>query len=270
MNIGVFAMYEWLLSIPVVWVALIVGLLCLVGTSLGATSVLFCKNLNQKWVSVLLALAGGIMLASSFFSLIMPALEFCAGVVWKEVVFVVLAFLLGAMFIVLTNIAFDKKFSARLGEKNKRRRTMMIVSSITLHNIPEGMAIGVAVGGAIASGSVVLLVGAVVLALGIAIQNVPEGASVALSLRCEGVSPQKSFWAGVASGVVEPIFAALASLLTMLVAGVLPIFLAFSAGAMMLVAITELIPESIEQSKVLSVVFLALGFCLMALLDIIL
>ena len=263
-------MYEWLMSIPVVWVALIVGLVCLLGTSLGAASVLFCKNLGKKWVSALLAFAGGIMLASSFFSLILPALEFCGGVMWKEVVFVVLGFLAGAMFIVLTNIAFDKKFAARTGEKNQRRRTMMIVSSITLHNIPEGMAIGVAVGGAIAAGSVVLLVVAVVLAIGIAIQNVPEGASVALSLRCEGVSPRKSFWAGVASGVVEPIFAALASLLTMLVAGVLPVFLAFSAGAMMLVAITELIPESLEDSKLLSVIFLALGFTLMALLDIVL
>lgn len=263
-------MVEWLFSLPIWVVALILGGFCWVCTSLGALSVFFCQNLNKKYVSVLLAFAGGIMIASSFFSLILPALEFCGGVVWKEVVFVVVGFLLGTLFIVLTNILFDKKFSERLKEHNARRKSLLITTSITMHNIPEGMAVGVAIGGAMITGDITMLLATVALAVGIGIQNIPEGASIALALKCQGLKTSKAFWSGVLSGVVEPIFAVVASVLTVYILGVLPAFLAFSAGAMMLVAITELLPEALEENKLLSVIFFAIGFAVMALCDVVL
>lgn len=262
-------MYEWFMTLPVWLIALLVGGFCCVCTSLGAASVFFCKKLNSKYISALLSFAGGIMIASSFFSLILPALEFCENVVWQEIVFVVCGFLAGVVFIVLTNILFDKKFAGcyNLG---KKRKSVLVATSITLHNIPEGMAVGVAIGGALVAADASLLVAAVALGIGIGLQNIPEGASVALALRCEGKSRTKSFFAGVCSGVVEPIFACVASVITVYVLSVLPMFLAFSAGAMMIVAITELVPEALESHKLLAVSFLALGFAVMALLDIIL
>lgn len=258
------------MCMPVWLIGLLVGCFCWLCTSLGALSVFFCKKLEKKYISALLSFAGGIMIASSFFSLLLPALDFCSGEIWKEIVFVVMGFLLGALFIVLTNVFFDKKFSNHCQTFSKRRKSVLVASSITLHNIPEGMAIGVALGGALVAGDMLMLVAGIALSVGIGLQNIPEGASVALALRCEGQSRKKAFWVGVFSGVVEPIFACIASIITVYVLGVLPIFLAFSAGAMLIVAVTELITEAIENNKILGVVFLALGFCVMALLDIIL
>lgn len=263
-------MVEWLFEMPVWCVALILGGFCFLCTAIGAFSAFFCQNLNKKYVSILLAFAGGIMIASSFFSLILPALEFCGGVVWKEVVFVVAGFLLGTLFIVLTNILFDKKFDERTKENNARRKSMLISTSITMHNIPEGMAVGVAVGGAIISGDMTMLLATIALGVGIGIQNIPEGASIALALKCQGVKTGKAFLIGTLSGVVEPIFAVIASVLTVYVLGVLPAFLAFSAGAMMLVAVSELLPEALEEHKLLSVIFFAIGFAVMALCDVVL
>lgn len=263
-------MYEWLMGLPLGWLAFFGGCVCWLGTSLGAGLVFFCRALNQKYISVLLAFAGGIMLASSFFSLLVPALEMCGGQMWREVVFVVLGFLVGALFIALINFLFDKKFASRMGEKNQKKRTLLVCTSITLHNIPEGLAVGMALGGALISGESALFVSAVILAFGIAIQNIPEGASIALSVRCQNASMKKSFFLGVMSGVVEPLFSCLAGVIAGAVLGVTPIFLAFSAGAMMLVAVTELVPEATMQNKNVSVLVFSAGFALMTLLEIIL
>ena len=149
------------------------------------------------------------------------------------------------------------------------KRNLLLVGSITLHNIPEGMAIGVAFG-CCAVGDVGAVVLALGLVLGIGLQNIPEGASVSIPLRRDGMRMGQAFFWGAMSGIVEPLFALLACLLAMFVAPVLPFLLAFSAGAMMIVALIELIPESLSGAKNLTILFVALGFCTMSLLDIVL
>ena len=263
-------MIDFLSTIQPPILALLSGTLCFLCTTLGASGVFLFKNTTNKTLTTLLAAAGGVMIASSFFSLLMPAVDYCNDNAVKEVLFVVLGFLCGGGFIALSNLLFDKKI-AKINNPhiNKYKRNFLLVSSITLHNIPEGMAIGVAFGYC-AYGDATAVVAALGLAVGIGLQNIPEGASVALPLRRDGMSRRRSFCIGSMSGVVEPIFALLACFLALLVEPALPFLLAFSAGAMMTVAIVELIPESLNGSKNQTILFTTLGFCIMALLDIVL
>lgn len=262
-------MLEWLASLPILIVTLIMSSFCWACTSFGASFVFFCKNISSKYMSGMLSFAGGVMIASSFFSLILPALDYCGDSQLQKVFFVILGFMLGGAFIVGTSSFFDKKLSSN---KNfvAYKRNALLATSITLHNIPEGMAIGVAFGSVAVLGDYSLFVPAIMLAMGIGIQNIPEGTSISLPLLRDGVSIGKSFGAGVLSGIVEPISACLACLFSIYISSVLPLFLAFSAGAMIAVSTTELIPESITYNKSLSVIFMTLGFSVMALLDIVL
>lgn len=262
-------MIDWLAGLPIILVTLIMSSFCWLCTSFGASFVLFCKKISPKYMSAMLSFAGGVMIASSFFSLILPALEFCGDFQIKKSFFVVGGFILGGVFIILSGLYFDKKLSKRKGGKLAiNKRNILLATSITLHNIPEGMAIGVAFGSVAILGNFSLFVPAIMLAVGIGIQNIPEGTSVSLPLFLDGMNAGKSFLAGVMSGIVEPVFACLACVFSIYVAPVLPLFLAFSAGAMMIVATTELIPESIYHNKTLSVLFTTLGFAIMAFLDI--
>ncbi|MDD4816215.1 MAG: ZIP family metal transporter [Clostridia bacterium] len=263
-------MLGWLAGLPIILVTFIMSSFCWLCTSIGASFVLFCQKISPKYMSAMLSFAGGVMIASSFFSLILPALEYCKDSQIQKSFFVVGGFILGGIFIVLSSLFFEKKLYKFKNKKIETlKRNILLSTAITLHNIPEGMAIGVALGSIAVLGDFSMFIPAIMLAVGIGIQNIPEGTSVSLPLFRDGVNAKKSFLVGVLSGIVEPIFACFACIFSIYVAPVLPLFLAFSAGAMMIVATTELIPESISHNKILSVFFVTLGFAIMSFLDIV-
>ena len=230
-------------------------------TALGASFVFIYKNVNDKAFSFMMSSAAGIMLASTFFSLLMPAMEMV-----EEYSYLVLTcgFVLGGALIVVTDIVIGKlhMFS---DNKSKRGCAVMCIA-VTMHNIPEGMAVGVAFG-ALASGQTVEGVAAVMLAVGIGIQNFPEGMCVAFPLRANGVSRTKSFFIGQLSGAVEIVAGVIGALAVTAVNGILPWALSFSAGAMLAVVCSELIPESFAQGKVKATIGVIFGFALMMVLD---
>ena len=230
-------------------------------TALGASFVFIYKNVNDKAFSFMMSSAAGIMLASTFFSLLMPAMEMV-----EEFSYLVLTcgFVLGGALIIVTDIVIGKlhMFS---DNKSKRGCAVMCIA-VTMHNIPEGMAVGVAFG-ALASGQTVEGVAAVMLAVGIGIQNFPEGMCVAFPLRANGVSRTKSFFIGQLSGAVEIVAGVIGALAVTAVSGILPWALSFSAGAMLAVVCSELIPESFAQGKVKATIGVIFGFALMMVLD---
>ena len=230
-------------------------------TALGASFVFIYKNVNDKAFSFMMSSAAGIMLASTFFSLLMPAMEMV-----EEYSYLILTcgFVLGGALIIVTDIIIGKlhMFS---DNKSKRGCAVMCIA-VTMHNIPEGMAVGVAFG-ALASGQTVEGVAAVMLAVGIGIQNFPEGMCVAFPLRANGVSRTKSFFIGQLSGAVEIVAGVIGALAVTAVSGILPWALSFSAGAMLAVVCSELIPESFAQGKVKATIGVIFGFALMMVLD---
>ncbi len=230
-------------------------------TALGATFVFIYKNVNDKAFSFMMSSAAGIMLASTFFSLLMPAMEMV-----EEYSYLVLTcgFVLGGALIIVTDIVIGK---LRMFSDNKSKRGCAVMCiAVTMHNIPEGMAVGVAFG-ALASGQTVEGVAAVMLAVGIGIQNFPEGMCVAFPLRANGVSRTKSFFIGQLSGAVEIVAGVIGALAVTAVNGILPWALSFSAGAMLAVVCSELIPESFAQGKVKATIGVIFGFALMMVLD---
>ena len=179
-------------------------------------------------------------------------------------------FATGGLFVLLSDKFLDKVLKARKNSRNaiSLKRSILLVSAITIHNIPEGMAIGVAFGGLASGTPGMTLIAAIMLAVGIGIQNFPEGAAVALPLRNEGFSRLKSFMYGQASGLVEPISAVIGVVLVLTVRSILPFLLAFAAGAMLAVAARELLPESIQENKNLATLGLIAGFAIMMILDV--
>ena len=247
-------------------------LLPFVGTSLGAAMVFFLKRqISGKVQKLLTGFAAGVMVAASFWSLLQPALESSEGMGKLSFLPAAVGFMVGIGFLLLLDevtphMHMDLQDE---GPKTGLKRTTKLILAVTLHNIPEGMAVGVVYAGWMAGGQGVGQAAALALALGIAIQNFPEGAIVSMPLRAEGMSKAKTFWYGVLSGAVEPI----ASILTILAAGlvvpILPYLLAFAAGAMMYVVVEELIPEMSEgvHSNIGTIAF-SLGFVLMMILDV--
>ena len=212
----------------------------------------------------MLGMAAGIMIAASFFSLIMPAIKMSESL--KLIPFIVLSigFLGGGLFLFLFDIVFNKcsKF------KSKNKRIWMIMLSITMHNIPEGMAVGVAFGSLYYNLDGATLISAWMLALGIGIQNFPEGSAISLPLRREGYSRKKSFFLGQISGIVEPISGVIGALLVLKLRFLLPFLLSFAAGAMIYVVVEELIPESqTNEKKEVMALFTLIGFSIMMILD---
>lgn len=243
------------------------------GTTLGSAMVFFMKNkINNKVEKILLGFASGVMIAASVWSLLIPSIDMAEeqGVIaWIPAT---VGFLLGMLFLlVLDSIIPHLHLNSNKpeGMKSKLQKTTMMVLAVTLHNIPEGMAVGVVFAGAISQNSGITLAGAFALAIGIAIQNFPEGAIISMPLKSEGTSKLKAFWYGTLSGIVEPIGAILTIALTNLVVPVLPYFLSFAAGAMIYVVVEELIPESQagEHSNI-GTVGVAIGFVIMMILDV--
>ena len=253
---------------------LIWGLLIpFLGTTLGSGMVFLMKNkINKKIEKLLLGFASGVMIAASIWSLIIPALDMAEeqGVItWIPAT---IGFLLGICFLLILDSIIPHlhlNTDKPEGLKSKIQKTTMMVLAVTLHNIPEGMAVGVVFAGAIAQNTSITMAGAIALAIGIAIQNFPEGAIISMPLKSEGMSKSKAFLYGTLSGIVEPIGAILTICLTNLVVPILPYLLSFAAGAMIYVVVEELIPESQtgEHSNI-GTIGVAIGFVIMMILDV--
>lgn len=252
---------------------IIFGLLIpLAGTSLGAAMVFFLKKqISDELQRILTGFAAGVMVAASFWSLLQPALDSSEHMGKLSFVPAAAGFLIGIGFLLLLDEITPHMHMDRQteGPESKLKRTTKLILAVTLHNIPEGMAVGVVYAGWLAGEADVSQTAALALALGIAIQNFPEGAIVSMPLLAEGMPKGKTFWYGVLSGAVEPVAAAVTILAASAVVPVLPYLLAFAASAMMYVVVEELIPEMSEgkHSNAGTVAF-SLGFVLMMILDV--
>lgn len=242
-------------------------------TTLGSAVVFFVKEkVNDRMVRFFLAFAAGIMVAASIFSLLLPALEAAEALQLVPWVVVCISFLMGGLFLLVIDKVvphFHPQQNVTEGVKVQLKKTTMMFLAMTLHNIPEGMAIGLMFGMAYENSNVALLSTAFALSIGMGIQNIPEGAAVSLPMKKEGISNTKAFLYGLFSGLVEPISALIAMYFVYVVDGLMPWLLAFAAGSMMYVVVEELIPESHvnEHSNRESMIFMV-GFTLMMLLDI--
>ena len=243
------------------------------GTTLGSAMVFFMKNkMNEKIEKLLLGFASGVMIAASVWSLLIPSIDMAKEQNVTEWLPATIGFLMGIFFLLILDSIIPHlhlNSDKPEGLRAKLQKTTMMVFAVTLHNIPEGMAVGVVFAGAMAKNTGITLAGAIVLAIGIAIQNFPEGAIISMPLKSEGVSKPKAFLYGMLSGIVEPIGAILTIALTNLVVPILPYFLSFAAGAMIYVVVEELIPESHsgEHSNI-GTIGVAIGFVIMMILDV--
>ena len=243
------------------------------GTVLGSGMVIFMKDkIDQRVEKALLGFASGVMIAASIWSLLLPSIEMSEqqGVIgWIPAA---VGFMLGILFLLLLDTVVPHlhlETDQPEGMPASLKKTTMLVLAVTLHNIPEGMAVGVVFAGVLAGNTGISLAGAFALSIGIAIQNFPEGAIISMPLKSEGLSKTKAFLDGAASGVVEPIAALLTILLTGLITPVLPYLLSFAAGSMIYVVVEELIPESQagEHSNI-GTIGVSVGFVLMMILDV--
>jgi ZIP family zinc transporter len=243
-------------------------------TALGAAMVFFFRRLERRVLDGMLGFAAGVMIAASYWSLLAPAIEMAeeaGGTAWIPAT---AGFLLGGVFLLavdklLPHLHLGEPMEAAEGLKTSWRRSVLLVLAITLHNIPEGLAVGVAFGAVAAGLPAASMGGAVALALGIGIQNFPEGAAVSVPLRREGLSRFKSFWYGQLSGLVEPVAGVLGAAAVLYIKPILPYALAFAAGAMIYVVIEELIPESqLESHSDVATIGGMLGFAVMMTLDV--
>ena len=243
------------------------------GTSLGAASVFFLKqSLGDHVQRALTGFAAGVMVAASIWSLLIPAMEQSAFLGRLSFFPAAAGFWLGILFLLLLDHIIPhlhRNSEMAEGPHSKLQRTTMMVLAVTLHNIPEGMAVGVVYAGYLSGTAQITAAGALALSLGIAIQNFPEGAIISMPLRAEGMSKSRSFWGGVLSGIVEPIGAVLTILAASVIVPALPYLLSFAAGAMMYVVVEELIPEMSQgEHSNIGTVFFAVGFSLMMVLDV--
>ena len=243
------------------------------GTSFGAASVFLLKNtLKESVEKALSGFASGVMVAASIWSLILPALEESSKLGKLSFLPVVIGFWIGILFLLLLDHVIPHihaKSNEQEGPKSKLKKTTMMVLAVTLHNIPEGMAVGVIYAAYLSQSGTITATGALALSLGIAIQNFPEGAIISLPLRSEGESKGKAFINGVLSGIVEPIGAILTLLASSLVTSLLPYLLSFASGAMLYVVVEELIPEMSQgKHSNIGTIFFAIGFSLMMVLDV--
>ena len=243
------------------------------GTSLGAGCVFFLKkSLSDGIQRALTGFAAGVMVAASVWSLLIPAMEQAADLGRLAFFPAAVGFWLGILFLLLLDHLIPHLHQNSLqaeGPKSQLQRTTMMVLAVTLHNIPEGMAVGVVYVGYLAGTAQITAAGALALSLGIAIQNFPEGAIISMPLRAEGMKKGRAFWGGVLSGIVEPIGAVLTILAAGIVVPALPYLLSFAAGAMLYVVVEELIPEMSQgQHSNIGTVFFAVGFSVMMALDV--
>lgn len=243
-------------------------------TALGASMVFFFKSINKKILNSMLGFASGVMIAASFWSLLKPAIEMADAnetIPWMPAL---VGFLLGGAFLLLVDkllphLHLGLSIDKAEGIKTSWQRSVLLILAITLHNIPEGLAVGVAFGALANNPETGILAGAIALAIGIGLQNFPEGAAVSIPLRREGFSRLKAFNYGQLSGVVEPIAGVIGAYLVLTITPLLPYALSFAAGAMIFVVVEELIPESQTGNETdLSTIGAMLGFATMMLLDV--
>lgn len=248
-------------------------LLPFLGTALGAACVLFMNNtLNILLQRVLTGFAAGVMVAASIWSLLVPAMEQAVDMGQWAFVPAVAGFWFGIMFLLVLDRTIPHLHQGSSEPEGARvvlKRTTMLVLAVTLHNIPEGMAVGVVFAGCLSGDSAVTMTGALALSIGIAIQNFPEGAIISMPLKAEGMKKQKAFSYGVLSGIVEPVAALLTVWASGFIVPALPYLLSFAAGAMIYVVVEELIPEmSAGQHSNMGTIFFAFGFTVMLALDV--
>lgn len=269
-------MVQWIAQYPPTVQALFACLFTWFVTALGSALVFLFRSFNKKVFDAMLGFAAGVMIAASFWSLLAPGIELAESMGMIPWAPAVTGFLAGGGFLLLVDKLLPHLHPGKFagggqaeGPTTKLRRSILLVLAITLHNIPEGLAVGVAFG-AVASGiGSANLAGAVALAIGIGLQNFPEGAAVSIPLRREGFSPAQAFLYGQASGIVEPIAAVLGALLVTRMQPILPFALCFAAGAMIYVVAEELIPEAqTNKDSDVATVGVMLGFAVMMLLDV--
>lgn len=243
-------------------------------TTLGAAMVFFFKSINKRVLNAMLGFAAGVMIAASFWSLLKPSIEMAeasGNIAWMPAL---IGFLVGGVFLfvidqILPHLHIGLQVDQSEGIKTQWQRSVLLVLAITLHNIPEGLAVGISFGALANNPDAGLLAGAIVLAFGIGIQNFPEGAAVSIPLRREGFSRWKAFNYGQLSGVVEPIAAVIGAYLVTLITPILPYALAFAAGAMIYVVVEELIPESQNGHETdFSTIGAMIGFAIMMFMDV--
>lgn len=267
-------MIDWFKTLSPIYQALLATGFTWFLTAAGAGLVFFFKTVNQKVLDFMLGFAAGVMVAASYWSLLAPAIEMAADSslpVWLPVA---AGFLLGGIFLrlidnVIPHLHLGFPEEEAEGVKTSLHRSVLLVLAITIHNIPEGLAVGVAFGALAADIPSASLGGAVILALGIGIQNFPEGTSVSVPLRREGFTRARSFWYGQLSGIVEPLAGLLGAIAVIVVRPMLPYALAFAAGAMIYVVIEELVPEAqLEGNADLATMGVMIGFTIMMILDV--
>lgn len=263
-------MIEWFSSIPYYIAALIATIFTWSITALGSSLVFFFKKINKNFMDAMLGFAAGVMIAASYWSLLSPAIEMANNLKLNAWLITFIGFFSGGLLLFIGDKICDKILKKlRNNNSSSYKRMIMLVTSITLHNIPEGLAVGVAFGSVAYGLTGATIVAALTLAIGIGLQNFPEGTAVSLPLRREGLSRNKAFFIGQLSGIVEPISGLLGAILVMKMRILLPFFLAFAAGAMIYVVVEELIPESqSNKKKDLMALFTLIGFSVMMILDV--
>ncbi len=270
-------MFDWLLQFSPVTQALLATLFTWGLTALGASLVFFFKTINKGVLNGMLGFAAGVMIAASFWSLLAPAIEMAEGLGQTAWLTAAIGFMGGGLFLflvdkLLPHLHMGLKTSEAEGIKTSWQRSILLVLAITLHNIPEGLAVGVAFGAVAYNLPSASLAGAVALAIGIGIQNFPEGAAVSIPLRREGFSRKKAFMYGQASGIVEPIAGVIGAFAVISMRPILPYALAFAAGAMIYVVVEELIPEAQQgdgNSRLdIATIGCMIGFTVMMMLDV--
>lgn len=269
-------MIEFLTSLNPILQAFIATLFTWSITAIGASLVFLFKKVKKNVMDAMLGFAAGVMIAASFWSLLSPAIEMANTLNMVAWLITFLGFFSGGLLLYIGDKIFnyfDKKLSKKTKkdntQTNKFKRCLMLVFSITLHNIPEGLAVGVAFGSVVYGLNGATLTSSSLLALGIGLQNFPEGTAVSVPLRREGMSRKKAFFFGQLSGIVEPIAGVIGALLVLKVQYLLPFLLSFAAGAMIYVVIEELIPESqTNKKKDLMALFTLIGFSIMMILDV--
>ncbi|MCR4421383.1 MAG: ZIP family metal transporter [Spirochaetales bacterium] len=241
-------------------------------TAAGAAVVFLFKTYSKKTLDGMLGFAAGVMIAASFWSLLQPSIELSRELGKNPIVPAAIGFITGGFFIRLIDFLLPHLHMGEdkpEGLSSSFKRVVLLTLAVTIHNIPEGLAVGVAFGALSIQGSSASLIGAITLALGIGIQNFPEGSAISLPLRGEGYSKVKSFFIGQLSGIVEPIFGILGAILVIYIKSLLPYALSFAAGAMIYVVVEELIPESQNSKNTdIATVGTLLGFTIMMILDV--
>ncbi|MCK5741373.1 MAG: ZIP family metal transporter [Chlorobi bacterium] len=265
--------YEQIMQYDPILLALAATIVTWLATALGSVMVFFFKTINQKVLNAMLGYAAGVMIAASFWSLLNPAMEIAEAngdIPWVPAV---VGFLAGGLFLfifdrTIPHLHLGLPMENAEGIKTSWHRSILLVLAITLHNIPEGLAVGVAFGALAVNPDPMILSGAIALTIGMSLQNFPEGAAVSIPLRREGFGRFKAFWYGQMSGIVEPVAGVVGAAMVIFITPILPYALAFAAGAMIFVVVEELIPESQTGNETdMSTIGAMLGFATMMVLD---